>query len=152
MPGVALCWAMRRSGKISLMIVEDDVNIRFLFEAAAQRAEIFEPVAIAVDGQAAFDALQAAASATLPALIVSDLCMPRMTGLELLRAVKNDTVLRTIPVAIITSSDNPNDRELALAAGACSFVPKPYGVDALTKALIALWECCDKAAGASNPT
>jgi len=122
------------------MIVEDDVNLRFVFEAAARRAGIFEPIALAVDGQAALDALRASDAATLPALIVSDLSMPRMTGLDLLRAVKNDATLRTIPIAIITSSDNPNDRDLALAAGACSFVSKPYGIDALTKALLALRE------------
>src|SRR5678816_204812 len=112
---------MPHPGKVSLMIVEDDANVRYLMSVAAQRSGLFEPIAVAADGQAALDALRAGGVARLPALIVSDLVMPRLTGLELLRELKADVALHAIPVAIITSSDAPDDRELALAAGACSF-------------------------------
>jgi CheY-like chemotaxis protein len=132
--------------KVSLMIVEDDANVRYLMSVAAQRSGLFEPITVAEDGQAALDALRAGGVARLPALIVSDLVMPRLTGLELLRELKADVALHAIPVAIITSSDAPDDRELALAAGACSFVQKPYGVEAMTRAFIALRQTCGTAA------
>jgi CheY-like chemotaxis protein len=142
---------MLRSGKLPLLVVEDDANVRYLMEVAARRSELFEPITVAADGQAALEILRAATVAQLPALIVSDLSMPRMTGLELLRAIKSDVAMHLIPVAIITSSDAPDDRELSLAAGACSFVPKPYGVEALIKAFVALREFCSEAAGAASP-
>ena len=133
---------MLSSGKVALMIVDDDANIRFLIEAAARRSGLFEPVQVADNGQSAWDALTTAAPSQLPDLIVSDLVMPHMTGLELVRAVKRDERTRNIPIAIITSSDTPRDRDVALAAGACSFVPKPYGVDELTRALVGIREAC----------
>lgn len=141
---------MPHSGKVSLLIVEDDANLRYLLETAARRAGLFEPVISAKDGQAALEILQASAGTELPAMIVTDLSMPRMTGLELLRALKSDLRTRSIPVAIITSSDLPNDRDLALEAGACSFVHKPYGLDALARALVAIRECCGEAAGTAT--
>ncbi len=134
---------MPRAGKVSLMIVEDDTNIRFLLDAAAQRSGLFDPIVALPDGQAAFEVLRNADPTHLPALIVTDLAMPRMTGLELLRAIKSDDRTKNIPVAIITSSDLPDDRDLALGAGACSFVSKPYGVEALTRALIGIRESCE---------
>jgi CheY-like chemotaxis protein len=129
---------MPRREKLPLLIVEDDAHVRYLMEVAAQRSELFEPIMAAADGQAALDVLRAADVTRLPGLIVSDLSMPRLNGLELLRVLKNDATLHSIPVAIITSSDAPNDRELALAAGACSFIAKPYGVEALTRAFVAM--------------
>lgn len=134
---------MRRAGKLSLLIVEDDANTRFLTETAAQRTGLFEPITTAEDGLAALQTLQAAEAPNRPALVLSDLSMPHMTGLELLRAIKADAALRSIPVAIITSSDVPNDRELALSAGACAFVSKPCGIDALIRVLAQLREVCD---------
>ena len=131
---------MLNPDKVSLMIVEDDANIRYLLEAAALRAEAYEPIATAPNGRLAFEALSGWESHDLPEFIVTDLTMPEMNGLELVRALKNDPRLRTIPVAVITSSDLPNDREDALRAGVCAFVTKPYGLDAMTKALLSLRE------------
>lgn len=141
---------MPRFGKLSLLIVEDDANVRFLLEAAARRAQVFDPIVVVNDGKAALERLQSTEGPDLPGLIATDLSMPRMTGLELLKAVKGDERLRHIPVAIITSSDLPHDRELALGAGACSFVHKPYGVDALVRALLGIRESCGETAGTAN--
>ena len=137
---------MPLSGQVSLLIVEDDANLRYLLETAARRTGLFDPVVSAKDGQAALEILQTSAETDMPAMIVTDLSMPRMTGLELLRALKSELRTRSIPVAVITSSDLPNDRDLALEAGACSFVRKPYGLDALASALVAMRESCGEAA------
>jgi CheY-like chemotaxis protein len=117
---------------VSLVIAEDDDNLRYLLEAAAARAGGFGPIMSAPDGQAALDMVRRTAPAA-PELIVTDLSMPRMTGLDLIRALKRDPATRGIPVAVVTSSDIPNDREDALAAGACAFLPKAQGFDALTR-------------------
>ncbi len=122
-----------------MYIVEDDANIRYLTQAAATRAGVFEPIVTFVDGEAARDALQKASAADHPALIVSDLSMPRMSGIQLIEAIKADPATQHLPIAIITSSDLPHDRDDALRAGACAFLHKPYGIEALTKMLYDLW-------------
>jgi CheY-like chemotaxis protein len=141
---------MPHPGKVPLMIVEDDANIRYLMQVAALRSGYFDPITLAADGREALEIIRASDATQLPGLIVSDLCMPHMTGLELLRTLKRDAQLHVIPVAIITSSDAPDDRDLALAAGACSFVPKPYGVEALISAFVALRETCGDAPAISR--
>lgn len=132
--------------KVSLLIAEDDERLRALVEAAAQRAGVFAPIRVAADGEQALALARDAGER--PELIVSDLSMPRMTGLDLIRALKSNDATRTIPVAVITSSDLPNDRENALAAGACAFLPKPLGFDALTQLLVSLRESCCEASSA----
>lgn len=137
---------MTSEGKISLLIAEDDPQIRYLFEAAAERSGCFWPVTTAADGQTALDAVRGAAPGHHPEFIVSDLSMPRMTGIDLIRALKTDERTRHIPVAIVTSSNQPTDRDEALAAGAAAFEPKPYGLDALTQLLTTLRTTCVEAA------
>ena len=141
---------MPYSSKVSLLIAEDDAKLRDLLEAAAHRSELFNPIITVDDGQAALDVLHASDSSQLPAVVVSDLSMPRMSGLELLRTVKSDGRLRHISFAILTSSNFPNDRQLAMDAGACSFVPKPYGFEELVRALVAIRESCGNEAGAAS--
>lgn len=132
---------MTREGLISLLIAEDDPRIRYLLEVAAERAGGFESIVSVGDGEAALEVVHE----KHPDLIVSDLSMPRMTGIELIRAVKADPATRSIPIAIVTSSDLPHDRDDALAAGACMFEPKPYGLEALTKLLAQIRDTCREA-------
>ena len=135
---------------VSLLIVEDDATTRLLLETAARRTGLFEPIASAIDGQAAIDHLRAGDACQLPGLIISDLIMPRVNGLELVQTVKRDERMRHIPIAVITSSDTPKDRGLVLAAGACSFVAKPYGVEALVRVLTAIRESCVEVTNAAS--
>ena len=138
---------MNPDGKVSLLVVDDDPHMRDLVEAAAVRAGCFEPIAVCADGEAALNHVRSRPRDRLPELVVSDLSMPRMTGIELIRALKADALTRSIPIAIITSSDVPNDRQDALAAGACIFEPKPHGLESLTKLLSAIRNnCCESVA------
>jgi CheY-like chemotaxis protein len=140
---------MSTEDKVSLLIVEDDPNLRYLLEAAAHRSEGFTSVVMAEDGAIALSHLQRTAGEQLPDLIISDLSMPHMTGLELVRAVKADARLAGIPIAILTSSDLPHDRTNALAAGACEFMSKPHGLDALMRTLVGLRDTCAAKASAA---
>lgn len=139
---------MLRQTKLPLLIVEDDAHLRYLMQAAAERTGLFGPIHTCEDGLAALDYLQTRPEEERPGLIASDLSMPRMTGLELLRAVKADPVLRSIPVGIVTSSDLPNDREEALTAGACAFIAKPFGLEALARVYAQLHESATTPAAA----
>src|SRR3954468_19339796 len=142
---------MPHEHKVPLMIVEDDANIRYLLSAAAERAEVYGPITTAPDGQAALELLRQLEPSALPEVIATDLSMPRMNGIELIRALKADPALRHIPVGVITSSDQPNDRNDAFAAGACAFIWKPHSLDALIKALLVIYESCAQVGKAVAP-
>lgn len=128
--------------KISILIVDDDTNIRYLLETATTRDGGFEIVAALEDGAVALEWLNRQETEELPDFVLTDLSMPRLTGLDLVKAMKANERLRQIPVAIITSSNIPNDREDAYAAGVCEFIQKPHGLDALTKVMAGLRTKC----------
>ncbi len=119
-------------------------------EVAAGRAGGFSRIESAPDGQAALEILRNRKRSDYPDLLVSDLAMPRMDGLNLIRELKRDPHTRRIPIAIVTSSDIPNDRRDALAAGACAFVEKPRGLEALTHVLEDLRDSCLSGTSASH--
>lgn len=133
---------MHPEGRISLLVAEDDQHIRYLMQVAAERSGCFEAIRAVDNGEAALRAVHEGTAADFPELIVTDLSMPRMGGLELIRALKRDERTRHIPIAVITSSDEPNDREDALAAGAFMFEPKPHGLEALRRLLIQIRQNC----------
>ena len=70
-------------------------------------------------------------------LIFTDLMMPVMDGHELIRTVRScrNARVRELPILVVTGNEESNARELALAAGATAFIPKPFSADDLTGAL-----------------
>lgn len=141
---------MTAPAKLALLIAEDDPHIRTLLEAAAERSGLFQPIVGVADGEEALHAIQHSGQ-RFPELIVSDLSMPRMSGLDLLRTLKSDPATRSIPVAIITSSNLPNDREDALAAGATVFLPKALGFEEMARQLTSIRDsCCEHARAATE--
>lgn len=70
-----------------------------------------------------------------PHLILLDIRMPKVDGLEVLRKLKEDPVLRTIPVVMLTASERPEDIDASYQLGANSFVTKPVGIGALREGL-----------------
>jgi two-component system response regulator len=73
--------------------------------------------------------------AVLPSLILLDLKMPKLDGIEVLRKIRDDERLRSIPVVIITHSDLESDREASYKAGANSFLHKSVDIDRFQKDL-----------------
>src|ERR1700690_4578605 len=71
----------------------------------------------------------------LPALILLDLKMPGMNGIEVLREIRADDLLRELPVVVVTSSALESDRTEAMAAGANDYIQKPLALDKFSKAL-----------------
>jgi CheY-like chemotaxis protein len=141
---------MTEPNKPVLLIVDDDERVRSLVAAAAERCGEFTAVQRAPDGQVAIDVIWSALRSdpgAVPDLVLSDLCMPRMDGFELIRKLKQHPETCRIPVAIMTSSNRPNDRQDAEAAGCCAFFDKPLRYDdfvALVCSLPGL--CCGPAA------
>lgn len=116
----------------SLLFVEDDEDdIRLTL--LGFRHQKFEPVVVvAKDGKEALDLLLSDRDAArpLPLAILTDIKMPRMDGLELLRRIKSEPILKEIPVAVLTSSDHEVDRTEARRLGAIDYLMKPSDLDA----------------------
>jgi CheY-like chemotaxis protein len=85
----------------------------------------------ASSGEAGLAALRAGSA--LPAMILLDLKMPRMGGLDVLHAIRTDERLRRIPVIIVTHSDLESDREASYKSGANSYLNKSVDLDQFTK-------------------
>lgn len=143
---------MRSAGTFELLIVEDDAHLRELLHAAAERTGKFSRVRVASDGEEALGYIREGITRdALPNFILSDLAMPRMDGLELIRELKRNEATRHIPVAVITSSNRPNDREDAKAAGCCAFFHKPIGLEEMTVLIGSVPQICGADAPVSSP-
>lgn len=111
---------------IDILLVEDDPGDVLLTEEGLVRAKILHHLAVAVDGEAALDYLRAASPK--PALVFLDLYLPRLSGREVLRQIREDPALRDVRVVILTTSPFEEDRLRASALGADGFVRKPVGL------------------------
>ncbi len=108
-----------------ILIVDDDAKLRFVLKAGLGTTgfEVFE----AVDG---LDGLQKAQKIQ-PDIIVMDISMPRMDGLETTRALQENPQTRDIPILILTARSNTEDVVVALEAGAQDYLRKPFDITEL---------------------
>jgi CheY-like chemotaxis protein len=126
-----------------LLVVDDDQHVRELVRAAAEQSGLFARVDEVADGQAALELIQRSVlTGEAPDFILSDLSMPRMDGLQLIQALKAAPETRHIPIAIMTSSNLPNDRSDALTAGCCVFFEKPTRFSDIVKMVESLPTHC----------
>lgn len=123
-----------------VLVVDDNEDHLFLTAHAlrAAGAGIAVQTVGVRDGREALDHLHGRgehAGRVLPDLILLDLSLPRMSGLDVLGAIKRDADLAYIPVVVLTSSVRPEDIRSAYAAGANSYVTKAQDLDVL----VAYW-------------
>jgi CheY-like chemotaxis protein len=102
-----------------IVVAEDHEDIRYVLKRSLERAG--HRVVAAADGMAALAAIRE----HRPDLVVTDVDMPHMTGLDLCRAIRADDALRHIPVVVASGSLMPGDN-LAEAAGASATLLKPF--------------------------
>jgi CheY-like chemotaxis protein len=118
-----------------VLLAEDDVDHAYFTERAFRDAHGAAVTMHTVsDGEQALDYLHRRgryADAARPNLIVLDLKMPKVSGLEVLDQIKADAELRTIPIVVLTSSDRPEDVTESYSGGANSFVTKPASLTGL---------------------
>ena len=117
-----------RSGKPVVLVVEDNADSRRTAKALLQdRYHVLE----AADGLAAIEQ----ALACKPDLILMDISMPVLDGVEALKKLRKDEVLRRIPVIAVTASAMKGDRETILAHGFDGYLSKPLDLELLNKTL-----------------
>lgn len=113
-----------------ILLVEDSPNdVELTIEALAEH-NLANDVAVVKDGEEALDYLYcqgqyAKRPAGNPAVILLDLKLPKVNGLEVLRRVRLDNTLRLIPVVVLTSSQEETDRVESYKLGVNAYVVKP---------------------------
>jgi CheY-like chemotaxis protein len=118
----------------SILLVDDsefDVELTLL---ALQQSKLASVVEVARDGEEALAWIPRwECGEPPPAVILLDINMPRVDGLEVVRQLKIHPSLRVIPVVMLTSSSLPRDVAAAYLAGANSYIVKPVGFDQIAR-------------------
>lgn len=113
-----------------ILLVEDNPMDLDLALRAFERKQLSTPIQIARDGEEALAWLSRwEASKTTPILILLDLKLPKVDGLEVLRQLKQHERFRHIPVVVLTSSAEDQDINTAYALGANSYIVKPVSFE-----------------------
>jgi two-component system response regulator len=121
---------MRLDSK-TILLVEDNPSDVGLTVRALEQARIGNEMVVAEDGQEALDYLWGAGAhagrnvSDMPAVILLDLKLPKVPGLEVLRRIRGDTRTRRLPVVILTTSRQEEDIAAGYEFGANSYVRKP---------------------------
>lgn len=122
------------------MLAEDDENDIELTLAALDEHKLANFVDVARDGVEALDYLfrrgaHAGRKSPSPVLVLLDLKMPRVDGLDVLRQVRRDPLLRTMPVVVLTSSREAPDISNCYELGVNAYVVKPVKFEDFVKAV-----------------
>ncbi|HYF95241.1 MAG TPA: response regulator [Symbiobacteriaceae bacterium] len=113
------------------MLVEDDSDHVALILRSLRRQEMRDDVLVMLDGEEALDflfgrgAFLGRDTSVLPSVILLDLKLPKVSGLQVLEQIRSDERTRRLPVVVLTSSDGAEDIRESYRLGANSFVHKP---------------------------
>lgn len=121
----------------AILLVEDNDDDIDLTLRALNKCHLSNDVVVARDGQEALNYLRAARTdpSWLPVLVLLDLRLPRIDGLDVLRRIRSAEATKNLPVIIMTSSRDEQDRLESEMYGASSFMIKPGDYDQLTAAV-----------------
>lgn len=118
----------------SILLIEDDRVDIMTVQRALKKHAIANPLQIARTATDALALLREAPDA-LPALVLLDLNLPRMSGIDFLRELRQDPQLRDLRVIVLTSSNEPNDRAAAFRYEVEDYIVKPHSFEAFATAV-----------------
>jgi two-component system response regulator len=142
---------------IDILLVEDNPQDIELTIRALKKRNLANSVYVVEDGTEALDFLfgrgkyEERDGGQNPRLVLLDLKLPKLNGLEVLRILKQDPRTRSIPIVMVTSSREDPDIRAAYELGANSYVVKPVDFDAFVEAMSSLgfyWLLVNQAPGA----
>jgi len=125
----------------NILLVEDNAKDEALTLRAFKRNNLLNKVRVVRDGAEALDYLRRCAdhadggTAEMPQLVLLDLKLPKVDGLEVLRQIRADPRTRLLPVVILTTSTEESDRLEGYRLGANSYVRKPVDFQKFAEAV-----------------
>lgn len=128
----------------TILLVEDNPDTQFFIQLAIEEANLTVSVQVVKSGQEALHYLKGQNAYAererypLPVLILTNVDLPRMSGLELLEWVKQQPELKQLPVVVISNSDDPYQIKRAMKLGANSYFVKTPTFDSLIDLLMSL--------------
>jgi two-component system, response regulator len=132
---------MAADALVEILLVEDNASDLELALHALRRQHLANRIHVARDGQEALDFLFGSSDPSepaprqLPRVILLDLKLPRVDGLDVLRRVKSDPHLRRVPVVVLTSSREDRDVQRSYELGVNSYIVKPVDFDRFSDAV-----------------
>lgn len=111
--------------QLFIIVAEDDEDDRFLLQEALEEVAKDASVVFAQDGVELLDQLAQLNMKRVNPLVLLDLNMPRMSGREVLKTLRQDAVYRTTPVVVLSTSSAREDVDEAYLLGANTFFTKP---------------------------
>lgn len=115
---------------LPILLIEDNPMDVDLTRRAFVRHNLTNPLEVARDGQDAVNLIEDwKAGDLVPSVILLDLKLPKVSGLDVLRVIRAHPVFRNVPVVVLTSSSEDNDIHEAYLIGANSYIVKPVDFD-----------------------
>ncbi len=111
--------------RLKVLIVDDDPAVVRLISTIV--SAVGHDVSTAQDGDEALNAIRA----DCPDMVISDWDMPQMDGIELIKSMKEDSAYKGIPIIMLTTESDEEERERGLKTGASSYLTKPVSREVL---------------------
>ena len=123
-----------------ILLVEDNPDDAALAERALEKNHVANEIVLACDGAEALDYLfcrgaYVERTGDLPAVVLLDLKLPKIDGLEVLRRVRGDPHTRMLPIVVLTSSKEDQDMIASYSLGANSYIRKPVDFEQFMQAV-----------------
>ena len=113
-----------------ILLIEDNPMDIDLTRRAFARRKVLNPINIARDGEEALDYLPKwEAGELLPVVVLLDINLPKINGLEILRQYKTHPIAQKVPIVVLTTSAEDRDVETAYQLGANSYIVKPVNFE-----------------------
>ncbi|HXK56041.1 MAG: response regulator [Gammaproteobacteria bacterium] len=131
---------------IGILLIEDDRVDIMTVQRAFRKNNVGNPLYIARTGVEALGMLKGVGHEKInppPGLILLDLNLPRMSGIEFLEKMRSDPELRKIRIIVLTSSNEPRDREAAFKYEVDDYIVKPHSFEEFNRVIatvLAFWE------------
>jgi CheY-like chemotaxis protein len=119
----------------TILLVEDNGDDEALTLRAFKKHNIANEVVVARSGEEAIEHLLGPTTAHLPSIMLLDLNLPKMNGLDVLKRVRADERTKTLPVVVLTSSKEDQDLIHSYSLGANAYVRKPVDFAQFSEAI-----------------
>ena len=119
--------------QLNILSAEDDLDDQFLLKKAINKADIGGRIDFVSDGKSLIERLTKQYEGHLPDILLIDLNLPIMDGLEVLKVLRECEGINELPVIILTTSNDQKDIDRCYGLGAKSFITKPDSFDELVE-------------------